>query len=48
MFRCGLTHLNYYLKRLEKTIKLQKELLKTEKTHDEVYSDIWRVKNQIG
>ena len=35
-FRCGMTHLNYSFKKLEKTFKLQKELLKTEMDHDEV------------
>ena len=38
-FRCGMTHLNYPLKKLRKSFKLQKELLKTEMNHDEVYSD---------
>ena len=33
-FRCGLTHLNYSLKKLGKTFKLQKELLNTEMDHD--------------
>ena len=31
-----MTHLNYSLKKLGKTFKLQKELLKTEMDHDEV------------
>ena len=31
-----MTHLNYSLKKLGKTFKLQKELLKTEKNHDEI------------
>ena len=35
-FRCGMTHLNYSLKKLGKAFKLQKELLKTEMNHDEV------------
>ena len=35
-FRCGMTHLNYSLKKLGKTFKLQKGLLKTELNHDEV------------
>ena len=39
-----MTHLNYCLKKLEKTFKLQKELLKHEMNHDEVYSDTWRDK----
>ena len=33
-FRCGMTHLNYSLKKLGKTFKLQKELLKTEINHN--------------
>ena len=39
-----MTHLNYSLKELGKTFKLQKELLKTEMNHDEVFSDTWRDK----
>ena len=35
-FRCGMTHLNSSLKKLGKTFKLQKELLKTEMNHDEI------------
>ena len=31
-----MTHLNYSLKKLGKTFKLQKELLKTEMDHNEV------------
>ena len=38
-FRCGMSHLNYSLKKLGKTFKLQKELLKTEMNHDEVDGD---------
>ena len=34
--RCGMTHFNYSLKKVGKTFKLQKELLKTEMNHDEV------------
>ena len=45
IFRCGMTHLNYSLKKLGKTFKLQKELLKTEMNHDEIYADNWRDKN---
>ena len=44
IFRCGMTHLYYSLKKLSKTFKLQKELLKTEMNHDEIYSDKWRDK----
>ena len=43
-FRCGMTHLNYSVKKLGKTFKLQKELLKTEINHNEVYSDTWKDK----
>ena len=43
-FRCGTTHLNYSLKKLGKTFELQKELLKTEMKHDDVYEDTWRNK----
>ena len=43
-FRCGMNHLNYSLKKLGKTFKLQKELLKTEINHNEVYSDTWKGK----
>ena len=39
-----MTHLNYSLKKLGKTFKLQKELLKTEMNHDEVHSDTWKDK----
>ena len=43
-FRYGMTHLNYSLKKLGKTFELQKELLKTEFNHNEVYSDTWKDK----
>ena len=43
-FRCGMTHLNYFIKKLGKTFELQKELLKTEIDHDDVYSDTWKDK----
>ena len=42
IFRCGMINLIYSIKKLGKTFKLQKEILKTEKNHDEVYSDTWR------
>ena len=35
-FRCGMTHLKYFLKKIGKTFELQKELLKTEMNHDEI------------
>ena len=44
IFRCGMTYLNYSLKKIGKTFKLQKELLKTEMNQDEVYSDTWKDK----
>ena len=44
IFRCGMTYLNYSLRKLGKTFKLQKEILKTEMNHDEVSSDTWRDK----
>ena len=43
-FRCGMTHLNYSLKKLGKTFKLQKELLKTEMDHDGVDGDNYKKK----
>ena len=39
-----MTHINYSLRKLGKTFKLQRELLKTEKNDDETYADIWREK----
>ena len=39
-----MTHLNYSLKKLGRTFKLQKELLKTEMNHDEVDGNIYRDK----
>ena len=38
-FRCGLTRLKYSLKKFGKPFKLPKEMLKTEKHHDEVDGD---------
>ena len=35
-FGCGMTHSKYSMKKLGRTFKLQKELLKTEMNHDEV------------
>ena len=43
-FRCGMTHLKYSLKKLGKTFKLQKELLKTAMIHDEVDGDNYKSK----
>ena len=39
-----MTHLNYFLKKLVKTFKLQKELLKTEMNHDEVDGNSYKDK----
>ena len=36
IIRCGMTHSNYSLKKLGKTFKLPKELLKTEMNHDDM------------
>ena len=44
VFRCGMTHLNYSLKKLGKTFKLPKEILKTEMNHDDIDGNIWRDK----
>ena len=55
-FRCGMTHLNYSLKKLGKTFELPKELLKTEIDHNDIdginykdKKDIWLpyVKNDV-
>ena len=46
-FRCGMTHLNYSLKKLGKTFKLPKELLKTEMNHDEITADNYKDKKDI-
>ena len=40
-----MTHLNYSLKKLGKTFKLQREILKTKMNHDETFSVTWRDKN---
>ena len=44
IFRCGMTHLNYSLKKLGKTFELPKKLLKTEMNHDEIDENNWREK----
>ena len=46
-FRCGMTHLNYSLKKLGKTFKLPKELLKTEMNHDDIDGDNYKGKKDI-
>ena len=38
-FGCGMTHLNYSIKKIGTTFKLQKQLLKTKMNHDEVDGD---------
>ena len=43
-FRCGMTLLTCSLQKLGRTFKLQKEISKKEKNHDEVYEDKWRDK----
>ena len=44
IFICGMTHLNYSLKKLGKTFKLPKELIKTEMSHDEIDKLNWKDK----
>ena len=46
IFRCRMTHLNYSLKKLGKTFKLQKELLKAEMNHDEIDEINWRQRGE--
>ena len=46
-FRCGMTHLNYSLKKLGKTFELPKELLKTEMNHDEIDANNYKDKKDI-
>ena len=47
IFRCGMTHLNYSLKKLGKTFELPKELLKTEMDHDEINANNYKDKKDI-
>ena len=47
IFRCGMTHLNYSLKKLGRTFKLPKELLKTEMNHDEIDANNYKDKKDI-
>ena len=42
-----MTHLNYSLKKLGKTFKLPKELLKTERNHDEITADNYKDKKDV-
>ena len=46
-FRCGMTHLNYSLKKLGKTFELPKELLKTEMNNDEINANNYKDKKDI-
>ena len=46
-FRCGMTHLNYSLKKLGKTFELPKELLKTEMNHDDIDENTYKNKKDI-
>ena len=48
LFRCGMTHLNYSLKKLGKTFELPKELLKTEMNHDDLDADNYKDKKIFG
>ena len=44
VFRCGMTHLKYSLKKLGIKFKLPKEILKTEMNHDEIDEKNWTLK----
>ena len=46
-FRCGMTHLNYSLKKLGKTSEIPKELLKTEMNHDDIDANNYKDKKDI-
>ena len=46
-FRCGVTQLNYSLKKLGKTFKLPKSLWKTEMNHDDIDGDNYKDKKDI-
>ena len=46
-FRCGMTHLNYSLKKIGKTFKLPKELLKIEIDHNDINGDNYKYKKDI-
>ena len=46
-FRCGMTHLNYSLKKLGKTFELPKELLKTEIDHNDIDANNYKDKKDI-
>ena len=42
--RCGMTYSNYSFKKVGRTFKLQKELLRTEMNHDEVVGNNYKDK----
>ena len=44
LFRCGMTHLNYSIKKVGKTFKLPKEILKTETNHEQIVENNWKDK----
>ena len=46
-FRCGMTHLNYSLKKIGKTFKLRKKLLKTEMNHDDIDGNNYKDKKDV-
>ena len=46
-FRCGMTHLNYSLRKLGKTFKLTKELLETEIDHNDIDGNNYKDKKDI-
>ena len=46
-FRCGMTHLNYSLKKLGKTFELPKKLLKTEMNHNDIDGNNYKDKKDI-
>ena len=46
-FRCGMTHLNFSLKKMGKTFELPKELLKTEIDHNDIDGNNYKDKKDI-
>ena len=44
IFRCGMVHLSFSLKKLGKTFEFPKKILKTEMNHDEIDENNWRDK----
>ena len=47
IIRCGMTYLNYILKKLGKTFKLPKEILKTEIDHNDIDGNNYKDKKDI-